>query len=118
MAWTRKFDDCVVCNGYPIDIHDPNGEETFSTHLPWGEYYTIPYRALINEKVDNLITVGRCISGEFEAQAAFRTTPCAGALGHVGGAAAAMAAKCGKPFNLLDYGAIKEVLLTQNAFLG
>lgn len=114
----KKFDDSIVCNGYPIDIHSPSGEDTYSTHLPWGEFYTIPYRALINNKIDNLITVGRCISGEFEAQAAFRTSPGAGAIGHAGGAASVIAIKSGKPFPLLNYKEIKELLLKQNAFLG
>lgn len=114
----RKFNDAVVCNGYPIDIHSPSGENTLSTHLKWGEYYTIPYRALINDKVDNLITVGRCISGNFAAQAAFRTTPGAGAIGHAGGAAAAISIKTGKSFRELNYEDIKQLLVEQQAFLG
>lgn len=114
----KKFEDTVVCYAYPIDIHSPTGENTLSTHLDQGEYYTIPYRALINGQVENLITVGRCISGNFASQAAFRTTPGAGAIGHAGGAASAIAAKSGKPFTELDYSEIKKLLIEQEAFLG
>ncbi|MDA3955762.1 FAD-dependent oxidoreductase [Oceanispirochaeta sp.] len=113
----RKFEDAVVCNGYPIDVHSPTGEDTFSSHLAWGDYYTIPYRALVNKLVGNLITVGRCISGDFEAQAAFRTTPGAGAIGHAGGAASVIAVRSKKSFAELDYKEIQDLLRKQNAFL-
>ncbi len=113
----RKFEDAVVCNGYPIDIHSPSGEGTFHSHLAWGEFYTLPYRSLVNGKVANLLTVGRCISGDFEAQAAFRTTPGAGAIGHAGGAAAAAAVKSGQDFPDVPYGVIRDLLLKQGAFL-
>lgn len=113
-----KFDDAVACNAYPIDIHSPTGETTYSYHLGWGEYYTIPYRSLINSFVANLITVGRCISGEFEAQAAFRTTPGAGAIGQAGGCAAAVSIKTGKTFRELECMEIREILLKQGSFLG
>lgn len=113
----RKFGDAVVCNGYPVDIHSPGGEDTYSSHLKWGEFYTIPYRSLVNGKIGNLITVGRCISGEFEAQAAFRTTPGAGAIGHAGGAASVIAVKSGKPYAELDVRDIQNLLRAQKAFL-
>jgi len=113
-----RFDDRVVCNAYPIDVHNPTGENTHSVHLERGAYYTIPYRSLVNARIGNLITVGRCISGEFEAQAAFRTTPGAGALGHAGGAAASLAAKLSVSFKDLDYRLVQELLRSQGAFLG
>lgn len=113
----RKFKDAVVCNGYPVDIHSPTGEDTYSEHLKWGEYYTIPYRSMINNQIDNLITVGRCISGDFEAQAAFRTTPGAGAIGHAGGAASVIAIQQSKDYKDLHINEIQELLLKQNAFL-
>ncbi|MDC7236111.1 MAG: FAD-dependent oxidoreductase [Spirochaetales bacterium] len=113
----RKFDDAIACYGYPIDIHSPGGEKTESRHLKWGDIYTIPYRSLINNKIKNLITVGRCISSTFAAQASFRTTPGAGAIGHGGGAAAAAAVKDGKDFDKLDFKSIKTLLIEQNAYL-
>lgn len=114
----KKFDDAVVCYAYPIDIHSPTGEATYSTKIKKGEYYTIPYRALINDQVDNLITVGRCISSNFASQAAYRTTPGAGAIGHAGGAASVIAVKTGEAFKDLDYDKIKKILLKQKCFLG
>ena len=37
-----------------------------------GEYYDIPYRCLINDVVDNMVTIGRCISTTFLVQASIR----------------------------------------------
>lgn len=115
----KKFEDVIVHSGYPIDIHSPDGEGTNHMHLKWGDMYSIPYRCLVNEKIDNLITVGRCISATFEAQAAIRTTPTVGAIGHAGGVAASIMVKeniqaCNVPISdlqaiLKDQGAYLEV---------
>lgn len=84
----KTFDDTITIGGYPIDIHSPTGEGTEVQQMPWGHQYQVPYRTLVNGKVDNLITVGRCISAEFEAQAAIRVSPIIGAVGEAGGTAA------------------------------
>ena len=87
------FADAVAHTGYPIDIHNPTGAGTDSMKPEWGTFCSIPYRCLVNEQITNLIAVGRCISVDFEAQAAIRTTPTMGAVGHAGGIAAALAAR-------------------------
>ncbi|MCP4396691.1 MAG: FAD-dependent oxidoreductase [bacterium] len=113
----RTFEDVVAHNGYPIDIHSPKGTGTQSEFLPWGEFYSIPYRCFINDRICNLITVGRCISATFEAQAALRTTPGIGAIGHAGGVAASLAARQNIPFTLVDVREIQQILLQQHAYL-
>lgn len=85
-----RFEDAIAVGGYPVDIHSPTGSGTTVVEMPWGHRYYIPYRCLINEEVDNLITVGRCISASFEAQAAIRVSPIIGAVGQAGGVAAAI----------------------------
>lgn len=115
-----KFDDMIACNGYPIDVHSPTGiNESYTEegHLSWGEYYSIPYRSLISRYASNLITVGRAISGDFEAQAAFRTSPCAGAIGHAGGAAAALSVKNKANCLSINYNDLQEILIKQNTYL-
>lgn len=114
---SRTFEDVIAHNGYPIDIHSSDGSGTQSEFLPWGAFYSIPYRCLINANVQNLITVGRCISATFEAQAAFRTTPGIGAIGHAGGVAASLAAKQQLPFSQVNVRKIQQTLLAQKAYL-
>ncbi|MDF2922963.1 MAG: glucose-inhibited division protein [Paenibacillaceae bacterium] len=99
----KSFADVIAHGGYPVDIHPPKGEneEEFRQrvreikHLKSGEVYSIPYRCLVNPMVHNLVTVGRSISTTFEAQGAIRVTPIAGAIGHGGGVAAALAVQHG-----------------------
>jgi hypothetical protein len=121
----RSFDDVIAHGGYPIDIHPPKGEqeEHFKQrnqeikHLKAGETYSIPYRCLINDKVRNLVTVGRCISTTFEAQGGIRVTPIAGAIGHGGGVAAALAALGGKPTDEISVRELQAELKKQGAYL-
>ena len=84
--------------------------------LSGGAFYSIPYGSLIGE-CKNLITVGRCISATFEAQAAIRVSPIAGAIGHGGGAAAAVALGAGVPVQRIDPQSLRQLLLSQGAFL-
>lgn len=116
----KKFKDVIAHAGYPIDVHSPDGEEEIikdDMHIKPGVMYSIPYRCLINEKVKNLITVGRCISATFEAQGAIRTTPTAGAIGHGGGIAASLAAKNDISCSDVDINELQNLLLSQGAFL-
>ncbi len=117
----REFDDTIARGGYPIDIHSPEGrdddmyEET-KLSLGYGDIYSIPYRSLITENMQNLITVGRCISASFAAQAAIRVSPNAGAIGHGGGVAAALAAECGD-VHKVDINKLRCELIKQGAYL-
>ena len=114
----KKFDDAIVYCGYPIDIHPITGEpfEDYSPLFKNGDYYGIPYGCLVNDKVLNLVVVGRCISATFEAQAAIRTTPTVGAIGHAGGLGAAIAVETGISAKDVPYDILKKKLLSQNAY--
>lgn len=113
------FEDTIAHGAYPIDIHPPEGsdDDMFNVvKLENGAYYSIPYRALIGD-MKNLITVGRCISATFEAQAAIRVSPIAGAIGHAGGAAAAKALKNKTDVQNVDINEVRNLLKEQGAFL-
>lgn len=98
---SKPFEDSVALGGYPIDIHNPAGAQTNTTHLKPGQYYHIPLRSLIVKGFDNLMVCGRCISATHEAGAAVRVTPIAMGMGQAAGAAAALSAKQnGKPREL------------------
>lgn len=114
---TVLFDDEIACGGYPVDIHSPDGEGTNSVHLQWGAIYGIPYRSLINSKVNNLINVGRCISVTHEACAAIRLSPIAMAVGQAGGTAAALSIRNNCNVNDIDYKELRAELIRQGAYL-
>ncbi|MBO1511854.1 FAD-dependent oxidoreductase [Metabacillus bambusae] len=113
----RKFDDVIAHSGYPIDIHSPDGEGTSHRKLEWGGIYGIPYRSLVSKEINNLIVVGRCLSATFEAQAGVRTTPTAGAIGHAGGVAAAIAARENVKVQELNIKKLQDILQEQGAYL-
>ena len=111
--------DAVACGAYPIDVHPPEGVDydMFDTpRLPKNTCYYISYRALIGP-IDNLITVGRCISTTFAAQAAIRVSPIAGAIGQAGGVAAALCASAGATVDRVPVSLLREALIEQGAFL-
>lgn len=86
-----KFHDAIALGAYPVDIHNPAGIGTIMKHLPYGDYYSIPYRALIPCKIQNLLVAGRPISATHEAHAAVRIQAIASATGQAAGTAAALA---------------------------
>ena len=90
-----KFEDSIARGNYEIDIHSPDGTGTTHVGVPVGEYYTIPYRALVPQSVKNLLVAGRCISSTHEAQAAYRIIPICTCIGEGAGLAASLAANNG-----------------------
>lgn len=56
-----------------------------------GEYYEIPYRCFTNKAVENMLTVGRCISTSFAVQASIRIQPTLIDMGDSAGKACARA---------------------------
>lgn len=56
-------------------------------------YCEIPYRCIVPRKIDNILTAGRCISTEFQAQIAPRLIVPSFNLGQAAGVAAAMCIK-------------------------
>ncbi len=114
----KHFSSAIAHSSYPIDIHNPKGEGTESSFMSEpGTYYSIPYEIMVCDSVDNLLVTGRCVSASFEAQAAIRTTPTVGALGHACGVAAALASGSGCPARDVDVEVLRERLRAQGAYL-
>lgn len=74
------------------------------------EPYDIPLRALIARDIDGLLLAGRCISGDFLAHASYRLTGYAVATGQAAGAAAALAARSGRPPHALPWPDVRDAL--------
>ena len=113
----KRFKSAIAHSGYPIDIHNPLGEGDEARFLPRGAYYSIPYEITICPEISNLIVTGRCVSAEFEAQAAIRVTPSAGAIGQASGAAAALAAKNYGDVRNVNIKDLQEILRSQGAYI-
>lgn len=83
-----KFDDKTASCHFNMDVHssDNNGQ-----HCTPIKRFDIPFRALIPKGLDNFLVVGRCISGDHRAMAAYRVTGDCSAMGEAAGIAAANA---------------------------
>ncbi|MGQ9846515.1 MAG: FAD-dependent oxidoreductase [Bacteroidales bacterium] len=93
IKFAHKFDDAIARGCYGIDIHGQKDEQSRMEHLPEGDYYEIPIRALIVRDADNLLVAGRCISSTREGHSALRIQPTSAATGEACGALAALAVK-------------------------
>jgi len=87
----RKFKDAVAAGTSQIDFHDPDrlgvGGKTRSDIVP---PYHIPYRCLLVKDIDNMLTAGKCISGDQIAQSSYRMIPTSAATGQAAGTASAI----------------------------
>ena len=99
-----RFRDAVARTAWYIDAH---GEQV-EGKLPEGEFYEIPYRALITEELDNLIVAGRCISASFSLQASMRIQPTCMSIGEAAGIAAAWGLAHKIPVNAVKWEDIPE----------
>ena len=73
----KQFNNPVVISDYPIDIHSNKRDKSVLEKSC--KDYQLPIESLIVK--DNLYVIGRCISAEFEAQAALRIIPSCFSMG-------------------------------------
>ena len=87
------FDDSIGLGAAFIDIHNTEGagmDKKSGFRLPNGGYYSIPYRTLVPEKIDNLLVAGRCHSATHEAAGSTRWMTQCMVMGQAAGTAAAL----------------------------
>ena len=113
-----KFDDAIAACNYDIDIHNPEGTGTSHYYFPAGAYYTIPYRSLIPQGVDNLLVAGRCISSDHGAQASYRIMPVVCCIGEAAGSAIGLAVKHNSKVRKVDVKELQSVLRENHAYIG
>ena len=75
-------------------------------------------RAGAQEKVDNVLAAGRCISAELRMADAIRVIPICWVTGHAAGVAAAVAVQDGCPVRAVEVGKVQKILKEQEAYLG
>jgi len=81
----RKFDDVIAWRSGFLDIG--------FVRMSRMKVHDVPYRAILPEKLDGLLTAGRCISATHVAASAGKSMGNCVATGHAAGLAAALAAK-------------------------
>jgi len=103
LARATKFPDGIVSCDNPIDdVMRNDGGMTHDAAIERGDYYTLPFRALIPERVENLMFAGRIISADATAFASVRGMPQCMAMGQATGTAAAIALRTGQTVQEVD----------------
>ena len=111
----RRFDDAIAVGSYPVDLHHPDDD---GCTMEWcGDCYDIPYRALLPQRVENLLVAGRCISTTHEAMAAIRVMSTCMAMGEAAGRAAGMAVRKGIAPSAVNARELREELIAHGAYL-
>ena len=113
-----KFEDAIAACNYDIDIHNPEGTGTSHYYFPAGAYYTIPYRSLIPQNVNNMLVAGRCISSDHGAQASYRIMPVVCCIGEAAGSAIGLAARGGYSVRDINPKDLQSVLKKNRAYIG
>ena len=109
----RRFNDAVVTDAhFCIDIHNPDGAgQAERDGCPYNpQPYEIPYRCLTAAGFDNLLTAGRCISGDHRAHASYRVMRICMAMGHAAGIAAALMSETGVPSREIDVRSVQDAV--------
>lgn len=120
----RDHYDAVAYGGWSIDLHPADG--VYSEHDGCRQFhskgtYTIPFRALYSQSLDNLFLTGRLISATHVAFGSARVMCTCGVLGEVVGRAAAICQQQQlTPTELAQperVGQLQQHLLRQGAFI-
>jgi len=131
MEHTEKYDS-IGMGSYNIDVREMQRVHIPISRFPDLKYeaynegylsipvelYQIPYRSLVPSYAEcqNLL-VPVCVSGTHLAIASIRMEPQYMIMGHSAGVAAAMAAKTGRPVQIMDIYALQEKLKSQRQIL-
>ncbi|NLN76045.1 MAG: FAD-dependent oxidoreductase [Armatimonadetes bacterium] len=114
------FSDSIGLGSAFIDIHNTEGpgmDKKSGFSLPPGGYYSIPYRTLVPESMDNLLVAGRCHSATHEAAGSTRWMTQCMVMGQAAGTAAAIAIDSKSSPSQLDPKAIQGQLKSDGVVL-
>jgi len=79
-----------------------------------GRYFQIPYGIILPKKVENLLVVGRCVSGDKMSHATTRQMVCCIATGQGAGVAAAVSINEKSTCRDVDISKVQKALENQN----
>lgn len=112
-AGAKPADGIVACDNPIDDVMRGNEAMTHDAIVAQGDYYTIPFRAMVPEKLENLLFAGRLVCADPAAFASVRGMPQCMAMGQAAGTAAAMALADGVSVQALDPQRVVAALAAQ-----
>jgi len=106
----REFPDVIAVGTSQIDFHDIDNYGDRGSRREKVPSYQIPYRCLLVKGIRNMLTAGKCISGDQVAQSSYRMIPTCAALGQAAGTAAALAVEHKVGLRDLDIEKLQDIL--------
>jgi len=100
---------------YVLTKEDLSARTRFADSVARGRDYTMPYRVLLPQKIDNLLVAGRHYSVTSQAQKISREIPPCMAMGEAAGVAAALAIRAGVTARKVDVAQLQKTLRAQGA---
>lgn len=114
------FEDSIGLGGAFIDIHNVDGpgmDKKAGYVFPIGGYYSLPYRSLVPQEIDNLLIAGRCHSVTHEAAGSTRWMTQCMIMGEAAGVAAALSIEDGYTFREMNIKSLQNRLKNNGAIL-
>ena len=100
---------------YILTKEDLAKRTRFADSVARGRDYTMPYRVMLPQQIDNLLVAGRHYSVTSQAQKISREIPPCMAMGEAAGVAAALAIDAGVTVRKLDVARLQKTLRAQGA---
>ncbi|NJP40714.1 FAD-dependent oxidoreductase [Oscillospiraceae bacterium HV4-5-C5C] len=120
----RRFPDAVAYGGWPLDVHVVSGfsdrQQAPTVYIDLPDVYTIPFRCLYSQNVQNLFIAGRAISATHLAFASTRVMGTCAVVGQAVGTAAALCIQRESVPRALPEAAIRQLqqqLLKDDAYI-
>lgn len=130
LCYGKKFEDAICYCAYPVDIHHENkmtsyifldGTEEITEKEkppivkrwrnddgPYPTFWTLPYRSILPEKIENLLICGRALDADKVAFAAIRVMISLNQTGEAAGVASFEALTSGKSVQKIDFIAMRK----------
>jgi hypothetical protein len=112
-----EYPDAVCTSLYCIDLHRDSDKGIYQIALTDGQVPTIPLSAMQVKGVDNLLTAGRCVSGDRLANSAFRVKASCMAMGQAAAACASVALQENVSIRKADISKIRALLRKHDAIV-
>jgi len=107
----------IAVGDYPLDHHRKKNPMPKQIDFPSIPSYSVPYGALIPEKVNGLIVAEKSVSVSNVANGTTRLQPVVLQIGQAAGAAAVLSVESGISASLLDVRSLQDVLLESGLIL-
>ena len=111
----KVFEDSIGLGAAFVDIHNTEGpgmDKRSGFDFPPGGYYSIPYRTLVPEVIENLLVAGRCHSVTHEAAGSTRWMTQCMVMGQAAGEAAALSIETDIPARAISIPALQVRLVS------